>query len=280
MLTVNTGDLAYDGWVPPDASHVADAHRNRSRKAEKILLRLMFGSGKYEAPQARNLKQVAFFPQLGIALNRLQKNGSSSAMSFLYYLEHGQHTPAMQAKDSSLHLSDMGIHGIMTLKRAKRIVIVRDPFSRTLSAFLDKFRSPFFQRDFGPFELSPEGFSVFLKYLENGGLRTNSHWSPQTDRLLLSPDRYHAVIAFSAFPSQFLQVLCQWIPAVQNRWKSFSGTEIGGPPRTDAGAKVAAFYNSEDIGRVERIYHKDLEVPQIRQEADDMRERFLNQSSP
>lgn len=41
-----------------------------------------------------------------------------------------------------------------------------------------------------------------------------------------------------------------------------------GPPRTDAGAKVAAFYNEDDIARVERLYGKDLTVPPIRAEAD------------
>lgn len=94
-------------------------------------------------------------------------------MSLPYLLEHGQQIPAWESKDSSVHLSDMGVRGIFALKRAKRMVIVRDPFSRTLSAFLDKFRSPFFQRDFGPFDLTPEGFSRFLAYLEGGGLRTN-----------------------------------------------------------------------------------------------------------
>lgn len=261
--------------VTPDRERSPEAAGRKSRKAEKLLLRLAFGAKNGRAPQVRNLKQVAFFSQLGIALNRLQKNGSSSAMSFLYLLEHGQQMPALQAKDLSVHLDDMGVRGVIALKRAKRIVIVRDPFSRTLSAFLDKFRSPFFQRDFGPFDLSPEGFSAFLEYLENGGLRTNSHWSPQTDRLLLAPEQYDAVIAFSAFPDQFLHVLLQWVPKVEEKWKDFAPTEIGGPPRTDAGAKVAAFYTMEDIERVERIYWKDLEVPQIRREADDMRERLL-----
>jgi len=199
-------------------------------------------------------------------------------MSFLYLLEHGQQMPALQAKDLSLHLADMGVRGVFALKKAKRVVIVRDPFSRTLSAFLDKFRSPFFQRDFGPFDLSPEGFSAFLEYLENGGLR-NSHWSPQTDRLLLAVEHYDAVIPFSAFPDQFLDVLHRWVPKVKDTWKDFAPTEIGGPPRTDAGAKVAAFYDMEDIERVERIYRKDLEIPQIRREADDMRERVLTAPS-
>jgi hypothetical protein len=127
--------------------------------------------------------------------------------------------------------------------------------------------------------LTPDGFSGFLAYLEDGGLRTNSHWSPQTDRLLLAPEQYDAVVPFSSFPAEFLQILERWVPDVGQKWADFSQDNIQGPPRTDAGAKVAAFYNEDDIARVENLYYTDLEVPQIRQEADDMRERFRKASS-
>lgn len=260
--------VSYSGLVISQPNSAQKDRKLSSRRAARSLLRVMFTSKDGLTPQVRNLKQLAFFPRLGIALNRLQKNGSSSAMSFLYFLEHGQQMPALEAKGLSIHLGDLGVRGVIALKRAKRIVIVRDPFSRTLSAFLDKFRSPYFQRDFGPFDLTPEGFSGFLAYLEDGGLRTNSHWSPQTDRLLLAPEQYDAVVSFSSFPDAFLRVLERWVPDVGQKWADFSQDKIQGPPRTDAGAKVAAFYNEDDIARVECLYGKDLTVPPIRAAAD------------
>jgi len=235
-----------------------------------MLLRELFPPDGGMAPQIRNLKQVAFFPRMGVAFNRLQKNGSSLAITFLHFLEYGYQERARRAKNLTVHFSDMGVRGVFALMKAKRIVIVRDPFSRTLSAFLDKFRSPSFQRKFGPFELSPVGFSAFLSYLEAGGLRTNSHWSPQTDRMALAPRHYDAIIPFSAVPGQFLASLRDQAPGVEAKWSNFMPTEMGGPPQTNARTKVSLFYSRQDIERVESLYKTDLELTTIRTEADRM----------
>lgn len=252
----------------------SEHERRGSRRAARLALRVFFRSTGGRTPQVRNLKQMAFFPRLGITLNRLQKNGSSTAMSFLYFLEHGEHMAALQAKERAVHLGSIGARGVLALRSAKRIVIVRDPFSRTLSAFLQKFHSPDYQRNFGPFELNPEGFSAFLSFLHKGGLRANSHWSPQTDRLLLAPEQYNAVLSFSDFPANLVRTVEAWVPETRKKWTDFSPVDIDGPPRTDASEKVAAFYNRDDISMVEHLYRKDFEVPHIRDEANRMRAAF------
>jgi hypothetical protein len=257
---------------PPNA--VSQRERKSSRKTARVALKLLFTSVEGKAPEVRNLKQVAYFPRTRIAFNRLQKNGNSTAMSFLHYLEHGEHQAAGEAKAHALHLSDLGARGVFALTRAKRLIVVRDPFSHTLSAFLDKFRSPNYRRNFGEFALSPEGFSEFLSFLDNGGLRANAHWAPQTDRILLATEKYDAVVPFSAFPTDLVGAIEQWVPGAHDKWSEFSGEEIGGPPATHAGEKVAAFYNRDDLATVERLFQADLAVPQIRQEADRVRESY------
>lgn len=199
-------------------------------------------------------------------------------MSFLYLLEHGQQMAAIDAKEQAVHLSDIGVRGVLALRRAQRMVIVRDPFSRTLSAFLDKFRSPNYQRRFGSFELTPEGFTDFLSFLENGGLRANAHWSPQSDRILLPLDHYDTVLPFSSFPHSFVRAVEDSFPEARRKWSAFSHVDIEGPPRTDAGEKVMAFYNRDDMAAVERLYSKDLELPPIREEADRVRATFEQRS--
>ena len=194
-------------------------------------------------------------------------------MSFLYFAEYGQRVSALEAKASAIHLNSLGFRGILELRRMKRIAIVRDPFSRTLSAFLQKFRSPHFQSRFGPFDLTPEGFSAFLEFLGAGGLRANSHWSPQTDRLLLAPHQYHLLVPFSEFPNNFLETAEKWAPGLRHKFVDFSQHAIQGPQQTDAGEKVGAFYNKTDLARVEELYRQDLEVPEIFKEA----QRLLEQ---
>lgn len=61
---------------------------------------------------------MAFFPKLGITLNRFRKNGSSPAMSLLYLLEHGDQMAAWDAKQQAAHLSDIGLRGVFNLRRA------------------------------------------------------------------------------------------------------------------------------------------------------------------
>lgn len=256
------------------AENHSEPERHRSRKAARVALKLLFTSVDGKAPEVRNLKQVAYFPRTRIAFNRLQKNGNSTAMSFLHYLEHGEHQGAGEAKALASHVSDLGVRGVFALTRAKRLVVVRDPFSHALSAFLDKFRSPGYQRNFGEFALTPEGFSGFLSFLDKGGLRANAHWAPQTDRILLATEKYDAVVPFSAFPTDFVDAMEQWVPGAHDKWSEFSGEEIGGPPATHAGEKVAAFYNRDDMATVERLFQADLAVPQIRREADRVRESY------
>lgn len=58
----------------------------------------------------------------------------------------------------------------------------RDPYTRTLSAYLDKIKSS----DFKGFNKKIESrygeitFANFVTYLEDGGLLENAHWAPQT----------------------------------------------------------------------------------------------------
>ena len=257
--------------MKPGAGTRQRNNRTLERALHARLLRTLFPSGTGTPAAVRNLKQVAIFPHLGIAFNRLQKNGSSTVMSFLYFAEYGQHVSSLEAKGSAIHLDSLGTRGILALGRRKRIAIVRDPFSRTLSAFLQKFRSPRFQSRFGSFDLSPEGFSAFLEFLSAGGLRANSHWSPQTDRLLLAPHHYHLLVPFSEFPNKFLDTVEQWTPGLRQKFADFSQNDIQGPQQTEAGKRVGAFYNKTDLARVEELYCQDLEVPEILSEAEKIR---------
>jgi len=123
-----------------------------SRRGARLALKLLSPHFGAKSIPVRNLKQMAFFPKLGLTLNRLQKNGSSTAVGFLYFLENGDQVEPNYAKEQTTHLSELGIAGVAKLLSTKKLVIVRDPYSRLLSAFLNKFRTRHYQQAFGPFD--------------------------------------------------------------------------------------------------------------------------------
>ena len=260
--------------MAPFASKWFEASTAGSRKAERLALGLLFPSIKGKGPEVRNLKHVAFFPRIGVAFNRLQKNGNSTAVGFLHYLEHGGYEPAGQAKAQAVRFSELGTSGVIRLNKARRVVVVRDPYSRTLSAFLDKFRLQDYRRDYGQFELNKRGFRNFLTFLEKGGLHANKHWSPQTDRMLLAHNKYNAVIPFSSFPDAFVRSLEGWVPQTRDKWAEFARGGPEGPPATKANTKIEAFYSLDDFETIERLFEADFAVPQIRDEATRVREAF------
>lgn len=60
----------------------------------------------------------------------------------------------------------------------RRIMFVRNPYTRLASAYLDKVASGKYEEHVGlPADI---GFGDFCQYLSNGGLYRNIHWLPQT----------------------------------------------------------------------------------------------------
>ena len=65
-----------------------------------------------------------------------------------------------------------------TVASYRRIMFVRNPYSRLASAYLDKVASGKYEKQVGlPADI---GFGGFCQYLRSGGLYRNIHWLPQT----------------------------------------------------------------------------------------------------
>jgi hypothetical protein len=84
------------------------------------------------------------------------------------------------------------IRVLRSVRHTEIIAVRRNPYSRTLSAFLDKFRLDAFRQKFGMFDLTPTGYEKFLRWLAIDGLFLNSHWAPQVMSLL--PLHYYSEI--------------------------------------------------------------------------------------
>src|SRR5439155_25103731 len=74
------------------------------------------------------------------------------------------------------------------LDRAFTFSFVRNPFTRILSAFLDKIatRTPKFQKILG-LDGQAISFREFLERLDDGYLMKNVHWAPQSELIPMAP---------------------------------------------------------------------------------------------
>jgi hypothetical protein len=232
--------------------------RSRRRRTEEIAACVSRATG-VEALNTRALKKVALFPRFRLAYNRIQKNANSTAMVALHALEIGGFETADGSKDSALHLDKAPLRALSDLEDYMWFVIVRDPYTRTLSAFRDKFGRDKFKQKFRAFDLTADGFVDFLRWLEAGNLNANRHWDLQTRSMVLPLSRYSKVMRFEAFPAGFPVLLRELDPAVTSEQISRfydEGTQF----RTDSSALERQFYTPEARRLVSRIFASDFDV--------------------
>lgn len=205
------------------------------------------------------LRRLAFFPNLGLGFNRIKKNANTALILLLQELEVGSATTARAgaAKDETLNLFELPRSEIGKLGRYAVFVTVRNPYSRVLSAFLDKFRHETYRRKHGEFPLTPDGFGAFLRYLENGGLTRDAHWDLQEKLMALPLDRYDAVLRFETLHADAVAFLTRrglTLPegALTSEHKSDRGKHTG------ADARLSQFYTAERADQVARLYATDF----------------------
>jgi hypothetical protein len=148
-----------------------------------------------EVPSYFALKRIAHFPLVGVAFSRVKKNANSFVMRTLAAIEVdllGAETASIPDAKAHFTLPRNDIRSLLRIRGNSIFTVRRNPFSRTLSAFLEKFRDESYQRAHGPFELSPGGFTRFVLWLKDGNLRADRHWELQVESML--PLRYYTDI--------------------------------------------------------------------------------------
>jgi hypothetical protein len=122
---------------------------------------------------------------------RIPKAANSTiSMSLAACMEAaGPGAPAMRKKTGAQFLTS-GIVWPEQFGRYLTFTFVRNPFSRTLSAYFDKVSTAkvSFRRALG-IDSRPLSFREFLERLDAGYLHANIHWAPQTSIILIEPAR-------------------------------------------------------------------------------------------
>ncbi|WP_126977855.1 sulfotransferase family protein [Frigidibacter oleivorans] len=140
-----------------------------------------------------------------------------------------------------------------------RFTVVRNPYTRTLSAFLGKILSraaqsrPFYAW-FDPPAPRPPVFRDFVEFLAAGGLWHDIHWAPQSDVLLLPVDRFDFIGRFETLEADLQTALHRGFGA-----DTVLDLRPAGPS-TGASAKRAQHYDAETRAMVARLYARDFSI--------------------
>lgn len=204
--------------------------------------------------------RLAVYPGLGITFNRIQKNANTMAVYLLREIESGEVEQVVYAKAKARKFTDASYADIWSLRKHTFFVIVRNPYSRVLSAFLDTFRRrEDYQGRYGPYEFTPQGFAAFVDWLAAGGRDQNKHWNLQVDHLFIPIDKYDAVIRFENLKEEMDAFL-------RSRGLEPPADRLNGPypaegqKRTAADAKLREFYTPRVADIVADLYAADFET--------------------
>lgn len=178
-------------------------------------------------------------------------------MLLLHQLESGRDEPREQVKRDVTLVYDLPLAEVARINELHSIIVIRNPYSRVLSAFLDKFRADSFRTAYGRFELSPVGFCKFLYWLKSGGISRNLHWDLQSKMILLPLARYDCVLRFESFPTKLPEVLSRLgvspcdLPRVDYN-------PLDQDKRTAADQQLQQFYSDETLDLVRNLYARDF----------------------
>lgn len=187
---------------------------------------------------------------LGVFCNRIPKAANSTVVVNLARLRFGYHVPSKQAKRLFRTPAELSAAEAERVKNLYRFAIVRNPYTRTLSAYLDKVERKALRRN------RETSFEGFLDELEAGALYSNAHWAPQSSLLLLPLSDFDFIGKVENLKEDLGQALA-YLKGGPVDWSlvSAKGNAAG------ANQKLARYYrNPETVERVSKLFADDFRL--------------------
>ena len=187
--------------------------------------------------------------QMRFFCNRIPKAANSTVVTTLARLRFEREIPSKLAKKMFLTPALLHNDEVQDFDDFFRFVFVRNPFTRTLSAYLDKVERRAIRVD------KPSSFKSFLYQLEAGKLHSNAHWAPQYDLLLIPVDQFDFIGRTESFDSDISTVKNQLLGQRSDEpVKSILSNA------TNAKGKLDRYYDDETIELVRTLYQRDFEI--------------------
>lgn len=211
------------------------------------------------------LRKVVFNTEFGLCYNRIQKNANSTTVILMDSISGGNrdakisggNRDAKRAKMAAASIGDLGRADISRLHEFSFFVVVRNPYSRVLSAFLDKFSREKYKKRHREFSLDPSGFQEFVRWLDKGGLSKDGHWDLQQKQMCFEANDYDTVISFEDYNTEMRDFLVRsGVPA--DRISLDDSSAKGAHHKTGASDRLHQFYDADTHGIVQRCFMSDF----------------------
>lgn len=234
--------------------------------------------------------------EMGFFCNRVPKAANSTVVSSLATLKLGRTTGSKEAKRLFRNPSELTANELARFEQLYKFVFVRNPYARTLSAYLDKVHRK--RQGSSGLEVvgqvdrqqARDGFREFLQSLQHGKLFSNAHWAPQTSILLIPVERFDFIGRVETLDNDLNQVLERFSSHTENQGMQDQPPqrlhEPGGVDRevtpasgpditttqaatkinpvfsnaTGAGSKLAFYYEPQTIEIVRKLYSRDFDL--------------------
>lgn len=187
--------------------------------------------------------------EMGFFYNRIPKAANSTIITTLARMRFQQEIPSRSAKKLFLTPSLLRSREVENFSNLFCFTFVRNPFTRTLSAYLDKIERRAHRRN------RPSTFINFLYELKEGKLHSNAHWAPQSDLFLIPIDHFSFIGKVETLQADLSRVknqLQQKDPDEQVKSVLSNAT--------NANSKLSSYYDEEAIQLVRTLYQQDFEL--------------------
>lgn len=187
--------------------------------------------------------------ELGFFCNRIPKAANSTIVTNLVRLKLGHDVPSRQAKKIFTHPGRLSRARMERFDELFKFTVVRNPYTRVLSAYLDKIARFPHRRG------NDISFGEFLQRLagDRRFLYSNAHWVPQADLLLIPAQEFDVIGKVESLDRDLNQIKQRICPG--------AGDQItnAGPPPTGAAKKLRRYYSDDAlIALVADIYRDDF----------------------
>ncbi|MBZ2190368.1 sulfotransferase family protein [Alcanivorax sp. JB21] len=187
---------------------------------------------------------------LGFFCNRVPKAANSAIVTHLAQLKFGRDIASHDAKRAFRTPGTLNRKEVEQFADLFRFTVVRNPYSRVLSAYLDKMaRFPERNTSYATFDAFVERLSQDPAYL-----LSNAHWAPQTALMLIPVEDFDFIGKVESLDQDLATITAK----IHGKATPLA-TADAGPPSTGASKKLRQYYHNDAlIAAVRDIYQADF----------------------